>query len=313
MSVLVGPNPNNMKLNIGKINVKISGLELQRKKIFENIIQLKRARDKLISELRTYNVNQGPNEKSKHDISENSTNCVNNEFVVDSFPNNHNFEDLSDSFVPDESDAILISDDEDIVMEDTTFPKNDALSHGEVLKVDSKSLVVDNSVSKCDTLNPKITGVIAETRSRSPCPPPVFAKPKIPPAKPKNKHVKHFEEHHIRGNHKATKPLNAVANFNKAKYRLLRPSGRRGALVKGKLIDDVKFVNKDPIMYRGTGWKNKGDVGLGVFVLTGSHDQEKQAVQPVHMDGQAQVTEEGKVLFKGQLYSQYSQSQFYST
>ena len=41
-----------IKLNIGKISKKVSDLELQRKKIYENIVQLKQARDRLIIKLR---------------------------------------------------------------------------------------------------------------------------------------------------------------------------------------------------------------------------------------------------------------------
>ena len=53
-------------------------------------------------------------------------------------------------------------------------------------------------------------------------------------------------------------------------------------------------------------------MGHGLFVVTGQHDQARQAVQPVHLDGQAQLTSEGKVVFQGEVYSQYSQTQGYS-
>ena len=134
---------------------------------------------------------------------------------------------------------------------------------------------------------------------------------KPPQSMPKSKKFKHFEEQHIKGNHKSNKPVNSVGSFDKAKYRMLRPSGRRGATVRGRLIDEVKFVTKDPIPYSGTGWKNRGVEGHEMFVVTGNHDQERQAVQPVHLDGKAQLTREGKVVFQGQLYSQYSQTQGY--
>ena len=83
-------------------------------------------------------------------------------------------------------------------------------------------------------------------------------------------------------------------------------------MVRGRLIEEVKFVTKDPIPYTGTGYKNRGVVGHGMFVVTGQHDQAKQAVQPVHLDGQAQLTKDGKVMFNGELYSQYSQTQGYN-
>ena len=63
--------------------------------------------------------------------------------------------------------------------------------------------------------------------------------------------------------------MNSVGSFDKAKYRMLRPSGRRGATVRGRLIDEVKFVTKDPIPYSGTGWKNRRVVLASVFCLDG--------------------------------------------
>ena len=99
------------------------------------------------------------------------------------------------------------------------------------------------------------------------------------PAIQKSRQAKHFEAQHVQGKHRENKPVNSVANFNKAKYHLLRPSGRRGAVVRGRLIEEVKFVTKDPIPYTGTGYKNRGVVGHGMFVVTGQHDQAEQAVQ----------------------------------
>ena len=61
-------NQQNMKLNIGKISRKISDLELQRKKIYENVLQLKQAREKLIIKLRTI-----PDEKKSSEQSINVT------------------------------------------------------------------------------------------------------------------------------------------------------------------------------------------------------------------------------------------------
>ena len=65
---------------------------------------------------------------------------------------------------------------------------------------------------------------------------------------------------------------------------MLRLSGRKGP-VRGKLIDERKFVTKDSIPYSGTGWKNRGVEGEAQFIVTGHHDQDRQAVAPVHLDG----------------------------
>ena len=59
-------------------------------------------------------------------------------------------------------------------------------------------------------------------------------------------------------------------------------------------------------------WKNRGVEGRSVFVVTGNHDQDKQAVEPVHLDGKAERTSDGRVMFQGQLYSQLSQTQGYA-
>jgi hypothetical protein len=50
--------------------------------------------------------------------------------------------------------------------------------------------------------------------------------------------------------------VNDVASFDKAGYKMLRPSGRKGP-VRGRLIDEMKFVTKDAIAYSGTGWKKQ--------------------------------------------------------
>jgi len=134
---------------------------------------------------------------------------------------------------------------------------------------------------------------------------------KKPISKPKSKQGKLFENQHIHGEHKRNKPVNSKANFDQAQYYLLRPSGRRGALARGRGLDEVKCVTKKPLAYSGTGWRNNGVEGEAVFVVTGKHDQVRQAVEPVHLDGKAEVTSDGKVMFEGQLYSQLSQTQAY--
>jgi hypothetical protein len=97
-----------------------------------------------------------------------------------------------------------------------------------------------------------------------------------------------------------TNPVNDVASFDKAGYKMLRPSGRKGP-VRGRLIDEMKFVTKDAIAYSGTGWKNKGVEEEAQFIVTGHHDPDRKAVEQVHLDGKAELTREGKVLFQGQL------------
>ena len=81
---------------------------------------------------------------------------------------------------------------------------------------------------------------------------------------------------------------------------MLRPSGRKGP-VRGRLIEEMKFVTKDAIAYSGTGWKNKGVEEEAQFIVTGHHDPDRKAVEQVHLNGKAELTREGKVLFQGQL------------
>jgi len=122
----------------------------------------------------------------------------------------------------------------------------------------------------------------------------------------------HFVAQHIKGKHKANKPVNSVGNFHEANYRLLRPSGRKGALVHGgKFQGEVKFITKEPISYSETGWKNKGKGGQGMFVMTGKHYDDQKLVQPVHLDGQAALTHDGKILFDNEIFSQCTQTQAY--
>ena len=91
----------------------------------------------------------------------------------------------------------------------------------------------------------------------------------------------------------------------------MRPSGQRGVLARGKGLDEVKCVTKKPLAYSETGWKRNGVSGEALFVVTGKHDHVGQAVEPVHLDGKAEFTSDGKVVFQGQLYSQLSQTQCY--
>eukprot|EP00092_Neocalanus_flemingeri_P041848 GFUD01045581.1.p1 GENE.GFUD01045581.1~~GFUD01045581.1.p1 ORF type:complete len:350 (-),score=103.36 GFUD01045581.1:75-1124(-) len=348
MEVQLCPKRANIKLNIGKINKKISGLEVQKNHICGNILQLKQARDKLILTLRTVpQSDQIATEPSIH-------------FTEFEFPPSDSV--LSNDIPSD--DPIVISDDEeestsapemsklaiceDQIIVDDISTKSDSQSH-QIVSVSSsngrstlwnnnylsdvkKDQILSEFKFKVPEKSPVLKAMdVLEKKgepphtfkvpanpfslSESPTPVPRKERPvqfKPPPPVQKSKKAKHFEAQHILGKHRSNKPVNSVASFNKAKYRMLRPSGRRGAVVRGRLIEEVKFVTRDPITYSGTGFRNKGVVGHGVFVVTGQHDEVRQAVQPVHLDGQAQLTREGRVVFNGEVYSQCSQTQGYA-
>ena len=74
---------------------------------------------------------------------------------------------------------------------------------------------------------------------------------------------------------------------------MLRPSAKKGP-VRGRLINERKFVTKDAIPYSRTGWRNRGVEGEAQFIVTGHHDPDRQAVEPVHLDRKAGLTREGK-------------------
>ena len=48
------------------------------------------------------------------------------------------------------------------------------------------------------------------------------------------------------------------------------------------------------------------------MLVASKHDNVGQGVEPVHLDGKAEFTSDGKVSFQGQLYSQLSQTQCYA-
>merc|ERR1719233_2488663 len=140
---------------------------------------------------------------------------------------------------------------------------------------------------------------------------PAVQRPVLKQRKAKSKKGKLFEMQHIFGECRKNKPVNSKADFDQAGYYLLRPSGQRGVLARGRGLDEVKCVTKKPLAYSETGWKRNGVSGEALFVVTGKHDYVGQAVEPVHLDGKAEFTSDGKVVFQGQLYSQLSQTQCY--
>ena len=361
-----------IKLNIGKISKTISDLELQRKKIYENIVQLKQARDRLIIQLR--NIPAAEKARERHikveDVkagtdpfpTDDVIKCRSNDMVEtssDLFPTNDDCllavttvyndqsnnndvvtkdlvaehyitvspqcdDDENDEFwtafasdLPEEpmeyrdtslasddnfDEPIVISDDEDEqlgkeIKSSVQFRKPFQDISNSVFKV-SRSLSnfkfktppkpAGNSTHINDENERPSTSCQAPAALPSKTKAPAkVAVPKIPrpavfkPPNPvqthafqvpgvqkpafkqskqaKSKQGKHFEAQHIIGDHRANKPVNSKAAFNRAEYYLLRPSGKRD-LARGKLIDQVKCVTKQPISYSGTGWKN-GRIG----------------------------------------------------
>jgi len=67
-------------------------------------------------------------------------------------------------------------------------------------------------------------------------------------------------------------------------YRLMRPSWQKGTASRGRGLGEVKCVTKKALGYSETGWKGRGIQGEARFVVAGKHDE---AVEPVHLDGKA--------------------------
>ena len=379
-------NRHSVKLNIGKLSRKISDLELQRRKIFENIGQLKQARDKLICKLRSLppesHINlpddvertdrDNANSKESRDVYVETSYKTDSVHDVFSAIENHSSatgivsdevtgqaklhpalcsdsdefwtafatdlpEDAwaDDDFEVDDmkmcddihvngdkiSEPIVISDDE----EEETNPKKD-------LSLELCNVSASGAASKRDNdISNEVSDVVKsfskfQFNTSSPSTTmPVFKKPVLPfkapnipfvkkpvfKRKPKSKQGKLFEMQHIQGECRRNKPVNSKADFDKAEYYLLRPSGKKGELARGRGLDEVKCVTKQPLPYSETGWKRNGVQGEALFVVTGKHDNDGQGVEPIHLDGKAEFTYDGKVQFQGQIYSQLSQTQCY--
>jgi len=357
-------NRHSVKLNIGKISRKISDLEVQRKKLSENIGQLRQARDRLICKLRSIPSESKTNlveeeasldktnsdkstrtkfllnsdqdifftrtrEVTKNDASYNcdkvvdaDKNDVKDEFWT-VFATDLPYDDLGNGKAQDREvwENISLYEDKEEEINLTKNTEKSYITEDLTLKMKAPIKHMSNAIS--DVIHafsnfqfkPSPPVIPADEKPA----PPVFKAPDIPGVqrpvlkqrKPKSRQGKLFEIQHILGECKTTKPINSKADFDKAEYRILRPSGQKGTVARGRGLDEVKCVTKKALAYSETGWKRKGDQGEALFVVTGKHDEAEQAVEPVHLDGKAKFTPEGKVECEGQLYSQLSQTQCY--
>jgi len=106
--------------------------------------------------------------------------------------------------------------------------------------------------------------------------------------KPKSRQEKLSKINYILGECKTTKPVNSKADFEKAEYRLLRPSGQQGTVARGRGLGEGKCVTKEALAYIDTALKQRGVLGETRFEVTGKHDEAEQAIEPVHLDGKAE-------------------------
>jgi len=367
-------NRHSVKLNIGKLSKKISDLEVQRRKIFENIAQLKEARDRLIFKLRSLppenHINLPDVEKITHkntnkdesrdifetghdktdsvpDLTSATDTSLNNDasntnvksaggqkyLTTDACPDefweafatdlpedvwaDDKFEDmeLCDDIpvnVDKDIEPIVISDDEEEEINAIKDLSHEICNASEsVVKESNLVQSFSNFQFKASSSSSIIPAFKKPAASFKVPAVPAIQKPVLKHRKAKSKKGKLFDMQHILGECRKNKPVNSKADFDKAEYYLLRPSGQRGVLARGRELDEVKCVTKKPLAYSETGWKRNGVSGEALFVVTGKHDHVGQAVEPVHLDGKAEFTSDGKVVFQGQLYSQLSQTQCY--
>jgi len=360
-----------VKLNIGKISRKISDLKVQRRKLSENIGQLRQARDRLICKLRSIpseshtnllveekasldkinsdestsknllpNSDQSNSSRTR-EVTENDA-SINSDKVVDADKKKTNYDpcndekdkfwtacttdlpdaDVGDGRALDMWEDIPLYEDKEEVMNLTKNTDKSYVTEDFSFKMKAPIQNISNVISdvvhalskfQFSASPPSVVPAVEKPA------PPMFKSPDIPGVqrpvlkqrKPKSRQGKLFEINHILGECKTTKPVNSRADFDKAEYRLLRPSGQKGTVARGRGLDEVKCVTKEALAYSETGWKRKGIQGEALFVVTGKHDEAEQAVEPVHLDGKAEFTPDGKVAFQGQLFSQLSQTQCY--
>jgi len=281
---------------------KISYLEVQRKKLSENIGQLRQARDRLICKLRTIPSECQTNHLVEEESSLDQTNeSTRTKLLPNSDQNNSSrTHEVAENVAADKKRNIYdpCNDEKDekrYVPEDFT------------LKMKAPIINISNIISDVVHAFSKVqfTPVIPAVEKPAP---PMSKTPDIPGVqrrafkqrKPKSRQEKLSEINYILGECKTTKPVKAKADFEKAEYCLLRPSGQQGTVAQGRGLGEVKCVTKEALVYSETAWKRRGVLGETPFEVTGKHDEAEQAVEPVHLNGKAELIPDGKAAVQGQ-------------
>jgi len=281
-------------------NRKISYLEVQRKKLSENIGQLRQARDRLICKLRTIPSEFQTNLLVEEKTSLNQTNESTRTKLLPNYDQNisSRTHDVTENVAADKKKNIYDPCNEDYVSEDLTLKMKAPIKN-----ISNVISDVVHAFSKFQfSPSPPVIPAVEKPA------PPMSKTPDIPGVqrrafkqrKPKSRQEKLSEINYILGECKTTKPVNLKADFEKAEYCLLRPSGQQGTVAQGRGLGEVKCVTKEALVYSETAWKRRGVLGETPFEVTGKHDEAEQAVEPVHLNGKAELIPDGKAALQGQ-------------
>merc|ERR1712179_128943 len=271
----------------------MGNLEAQRKKLSENIGQLRQARDRLICKLRSIPSECQTNLLVEEEASLNQTNeSTRTKLLPNSDQNisSHTHE-VTESVAADKKRNIYdpCNDEKDekrYVSEDFTLNMK-----APIINISNIISDVVHAFSKFQ-FTPSQPVIPAVEKPA----PPMFKTPDVPGVqrrvlkqrKPKSRQEKLSEINYILGECKTTKPVKSKADFDKAEYRLLRLSGQRGTVARGRGLGEVMCVTEEALAYSETAWKRRGVQGESLFENTGKHDEAEQANEPVHLDGKAE-------------------------
>ena len=223
---------------------KISYLEVQRKKLSVNIGQLRQARDRLICKLRTIPSEFQTNLLVEEKTSLNQTNESTRTKLLTNYDQNisSRTHDVTENVAADKKKNIYdpCNDEKDekrYVSEDLTLKMKAPIKNISNIISD-----VVHAFSKFQfTPSPPVIPTVEKPA------PPMFKTYDIPGVqrrvlkqrKPKSRQEKLSEINYILGECKTTKPVNPKADFDKAEYRLLRPSGQEGTVARGRGLGDA--------------------------------------------------------------------------